>query len=151
MCGSTNVPSIMGLGRIGSTPNLTVLDRGRIPTVEIVVLDNPDGGVIGRGSYLGGPDYEFIVGKDGQVYFRVTGDAQQVWAGPNPESFRLIVAAWNRYQDEVRRLPSEEAQLERVVQMRQELAQLGALPTDLPPDPEPLWSLLVFEAENGLG
>ena len=70
---------------------------------------------------------------------------------PDLESFRRIAAAWNRYQDEVRRLPSEAAQLERVAQMRQELAQLGALPADLPPDPELLWSLLVFEAENGLG
>ena len=51
----------------------------------------------------------------------------------------------------MRQLPSEAAQLERVAQMRHELAQLGALPTNLPPNPEPLWSLLVFEAENGLG
>jgi hypothetical protein len=41
--------------------------------------------------------------------------------------------------------------LELVGRMRQELARLGAFPADLPPDPEPLWSLLVFEAEHGLG
>ncbi len=119
--------------------------------MEIVVLDQPDGDVVARGSYFGGPNYEFVVGTDGHVYFRVTGDPDQVWAGPDPESFRRIAAAWNRYQGEVRNLPSEEAQLERVAEMRQELAQLGALPTELPPNPEPLWSLLVFEAENGLG
>jgi hypothetical protein len=119
--------------------------------VEVVVLDPPDGDVIGRGSYYGGPDYEFVVARDGQVYFQVVGDTDRVWAGPDPESFRRIAAAWNRYQGEVRGLPSEAAQLERVSQMRHELAQLGALPADLPPDPEPLWSLLVFEAENGLG
>jgi hypothetical protein len=35
--------------------------------------------------------------------------------------------------------------------MRAELTRLGAFPDHLPPEPEPLWSLLVFEAENGLG
>lgn len=119
--------------------------------MELVVLNAPEGEVIGRGSYYGGPDYEFIVASDGQVYFRVVGDTHRVWAGPDPEAFRRIAAAWNRYQDEARGLPSEAAQLERVAQVRQELAQLGALPADLPPDPEPLWSLLLFEAENGLG
>lgn len=119
--------------------------------MEIVVLDPPDGDVIGRGSYLGGPDYEFIVASDRQVYFRVVGDTDRVWAGPDAESFRRIAVARNRYRDEVRGLPSEAAQLERVAQMRRELAQLGALPGDLPPDPEALWSILVFEAENGLG
>jgi hypothetical protein len=49
------------------------------------------------------------------------------------------------------RLPSEAARLERVAEMGRELGSLGALPADLPPDPEPLWSLLVFEAEHGLG
>ncbi len=119
--------------------------------MEVVLLDRPDGDVIGRGSYYGGPDYEFVVAGAGQAFFHVVGDTDQVWAGPDPESFRRIASAWNRYQDEVRELPSEAAQLERVAQMRRELAQLGALPTDLPPDPEPLWSLLVFEAEMGLG
>jgi hypothetical protein len=125
--------------------------RRRFTAVEVVVLDPPVGNVIGRGSYSGGPDYEFVVASDGQVYFQVVGDVDRVGAGPDVESFRQIAAAWNRYQDEVRSLPSEAAQLERVAQMRNELAQLGALPFDLPPDPEPLWSLLVFEAENGLG
>jgi hypothetical protein len=119
--------------------------------VEVVVLEQPDGDVIGRGSYYGGPDSEFVVARDGQVYFQVVGDTNRVWAGPDPESFRVIAAAWNRYQNEVRSLSSEMAQLERVNQMRRELEGLGALPTDLPPDPEPFWSLLVFEAENGLG
>jgi len=119
--------------------------------VEVVVLDSPDGDVIARGSYYGGPDYEFVVATDGQVYFRVTGDTEGVWAGRNAEAFRRIAAAWNRYQEEVRALPSETAQLHRVAQVRRELARLGALPDDLPPDPEPLWSLLLFEAEHGLG
>jgi hypothetical protein len=119
--------------------------------VEITVLDLPDGDVIARGSYYGGPSYEFVVAGDGQVYFQVVGDKDRVWAGPNAESFRRIAAAWNRYQNEVQGLPSEEAQLKRVAKMRRELVQLGALPDDLPPDPEPLWSLLVTEAESGLG
>jgi hypothetical protein len=119
--------------------------------VEVVVLDPPDCDVIARGSCYGGPDYEFVVAADGQVYYQVVGDTEQVWAGPNAESFRRIAAAWNRYREEVRVLPTEAAQLERVAQMRRELAELGALPTDLPTDPEPLWSLLVTEAEYGLG
>lgn len=119
--------------------------------MEVEVLDEPDGELIARGSYYGGPEYEFVVADDGQVFFQVVGDSDRVWAGPDVESFRRIAEAWNRYQDEVRQLPTEAAQLERVAQMRRELAQLGALPDDLPPDPEPLWSLLIFEAENGLG
>jgi hypothetical protein len=119
--------------------------------MEVVVLDVPDGDVIARGSYLGGPDYEFVIAADGQVYFRVFGDAQMVWAGPDAESFRCNAAAWNRYQAEVQGLSSEAAQLARVDQLRRELEPLGALPTGLPPDPEPLWSLLLFEAQSGLG
>jgi hypothetical protein len=118
--------------------------------VEIVVLDRPADNVIARGSYYGGPDYEFLVAADGQVYFQVVGDADRVWAGPDADSFRRIAAAWNRYRAEVAGLPTEEAQLERVEQLRRELASLGALPEDLPPDPEPLWSLLVSEAGFGL-
>jgi hypothetical protein len=125
--------------------------RRRLAVVEIIVLDPPDGDVIGRGSYYGGPDFEFVVASNGQVYFQVVGDTDRVWAGPDAESFRRIAAAWNRFQDEVQALPSAAAQLERVSQVRHELALLGALPADLPPDPEPLWSLLMFEAENELG
>jgi hypothetical protein len=119
--------------------------------VEVVVLDSPEDDVITRGSYWGGPNYEFVVAADGQVYFRVVGDSDAVWAGPNAEAFRRIVAAWTRYQAEVVALPNEKSQLERVGRMRQELANLGAFPDNLPPNPEPLWSLLVFEAEHGLG
>ena len=119
--------------------------------MEVVVLDPPDGDVIARGSYYGGPDYEFVVSAGGPVYFRVVGDAATVWAGPDAGSFRGIAAAWNRYRAEVVRLPSEAAQLGRVAELRAELSALGALPADQPPDPEPLWSLLVSEAESGLG
>ena len=119
--------------------------------MEVVVLDPPEGNVLGRGSYFGGPNYEFVVVADGQVYFRVVGDVHMVWAGRDAESFRRIADTWNRYQNEVVGLPTDAAQLERVAHLRQELESLGALPKDLPPDPEPLWSLLLFEAENGLG
>ena len=119
--------------------------------MEVEVLERPDGDVIARGSYDGGPDYEFIVAADGQVYFQVVGDKERVWAGSDAESFRRIAAAWQRYRREVLELPTEAAQQKRVSQLRAELLELGALPTDLPPDPEPLWSLMVFEAENGLG
>lgn len=119
--------------------------------MEVVVLDPPDGDVIARGSYYGGPDYEFVATPFGPVYFRVVGDAATVWAGPDADTFRRIAAAWNRYRAEVVRLRSEVAQRERVAVLRQEPAALGALPEDLPPDPEPLWSLLVSEAEHGLG
>jgi hypothetical protein len=119
--------------------------------VEVVVLTPADGAVIARGSYYGGPDYEFVTAADGQVYFRVVGDEDQVWAGPDAESFRRIAAAWNRYRTEVVGLPTVATQLERVAKLREELAHLGAFPNWLPPDPEPLWSLLVFEADHGLG
>ncbi len=119
--------------------------------MEINVLDPPDGNVVARGSYYGGPAYEFIVGKDQQVYFRVIGESECVWAGRDAGSFRRIAEAWKCYRTQVVGLSSEAAQLARVAQMRAELASLGALPVDLPPEPEPLWSLLVFEAEHGLG
>ena len=60
--------------------------------MEVVVLDT-EGDVIARGSYFGGPDYEFVVAADRQVYFRVVGDTETAWAGPDAESFRRI-AAW---------------------------------------------------------
>jgi Domain of unknown function (DUF6429) len=39
--------------------------------VEINVLDRADGEVVARRSYYGGPDYEFVVAGNGQVYFQV--------------------------------------------------------------------------------
>ncbi len=119
--------------------------------MEIAVLDQLAGNVIARGSYLGGPDYEFVIEHDGCVYFRVVGDNDVCWAAPDAESFRRIAAAWNSYQREVVALPTEHTQLQRVANLRRELTALGALPNHRPPDPEPLWSLLMFEAENGLG
>ncbi len=77
-----------------------VVRHRRFWPVEVVMLDALDGNVIARGSYFGGPDYEFIVSADGQVYFRVVGDKDMVWAGPDADSFRRIAAAWNRYQEE---------------------------------------------------
>jgi hypothetical protein len=118
--------------------------------VEIEVLEQPDGNVIARGSYRGGPDYEFVVAADGQVYFQIVGDIDRVWAGPGVEVFRRIVSAWQRYRRAAHALPSEAAQLECVRRLRAELMQLGALPGSMPADPEPLWSLLLFEAEHGL-
>ena len=118
---------------------------------EVTVLDPPDGDVIARGSYLGGPEYEFVVAADGHVDWRVVGDTETVWAGPDAESFRRIAAAWNRYRADYRPGFSADAEREFFARMRREFAGLGALPDDLPPDPEPLWSLLLFEAENGLG
>src|SRR5262245_54821089 len=119
--------------------------------MEVEVLDTPDGNVIGRGKYLGVPEAEFIVGEDGQVYFHHPDDKQPVWAGPNAAAFRLIAAAWERYRVDCQRCQGEAAQLELVSRLRGELGRLGALPTDLRPAPEPLWSFLLFEAENGLG
>jgi hypothetical protein len=119
--------------------------------VDIDLLDPPEGQVIACGSYLGGPDYEFVVWDDGQVYFRVVGDHERVWAGRDADSFRRIATAWSRYESEVRELAFESAQLARVSRMREELARLGAFPADPPSGAEPLWSLLIFEAENGLG
>jgi hypothetical protein len=118
--------------------------------VEVNLVDPPDGNVLGRGAYEGGPAYEFIVASDGHIDFRVQGDPRTVWAGPDSATFRQIVDAWNRYRIEVRKLAGEDAKIRRVVALRQELNDLGGLPTHLPIDPEPLWSLLVFEAENGL-
>ena len=102
------------------------------------MLDQPDGNVIARGSYYGGPDYEFVIAADGHIDWRVVGDTEVVWAGQDVNSFRRIAATWNRYRMEVIGLSTEAAQLARVAQMRTELAALGALPDDLPPDPEPL-------------
>jgi hypothetical protein len=119
--------------------------------MEINVLPAPDGNVVARGSYYGGPDYEFVVVPDGQVYFRAVGDSVTVWAGPDADSFRRIVEAWKRYGSEFNNCSSEAAETALFGRMREEFARLGALPDDLPPDPEPLWSLLLSEAENGLG
>lgn len=118
--------------------------------MEIAVLDAPDGNVIVRGSYVGGPAYEFVVAADSHVDFRVVNDRQTVWAGPSAEAFRQVATAWNRYRVEVGRLLTDELKVERAAQLRLELAELGALPPDLPRDPEPFWSLLLFEAESGL-
>ena len=53
--------------------------------VEITMLTTPEGNVIARGSYYGGPDYEFVVATEGQVFFHVVGDDAFVWAGPDAE------------------------------------------------------------------
>lgn len=118
--------------------------------MEIRLLNPSEGNVIARGSYYGGPDYQFVVDCDGQIYFQVVNDTERVWAGLDERSFRRIADAWTRYRSEVGKLSSESEQLDRVAEMRAELALLGAFPVELPRDPEPLWSQLVFEAENGL-
>jgi hypothetical protein len=119
--------------------------------MKVELLNPPQGNVLARGAYEGGPAYEFVLAGDGHVGFRVVGENELIWAGPDPVAFRAIVEAWTRYETEVVRLPSEEAQVARVEVLRKELESLGALPKNLPQDPEPLWSLLLFEAENGLG
>ena len=114
------------------------------------MLPRPEGNVIARGLYAGGPEAEFIVAEDGNVYFRVIGDSGRVWAGPDAESFRRIAEAWNRYRNDVVTPMSEPAQIARVHALRRELSELGALPGHLPRNPEPLRSLALFETENGL-
>lgn len=42
--------------------------------MEVVLVDPPEGDVIARGSYAGGPDYDFVATAGGPVYIRVTGD-----------------------------------------------------------------------------
>ena len=134
-----------------AAPALLITNSAVEDSVEIAVLPIPEGNVIARGSYNGGPDYEFFTAGDGQVYFRVVGDMDTVWAGRDAESFRRIVATWHRYRAEFRDgLPDGEVRAF-FTRMRSEFKALGALPSDMPPDPEPLWSLLLFEAENGLG
>ena len=70
-----------------------VVRRQRASWVEVVVLDTPDGDILARGSYYGGPDYEFVVAADGHVNWRVVGDSEVVWAGRDADSFRRIAAA----------------------------------------------------------
>jgi len=118
--------------------------------VHVTLLHEPEGNVIARGSYGGGPEAEFVVAEDGHVDFRVVGDSEVVWAGPNAEAFRRIASAWSRYRGDVTALVTVVEKAERVRALRHELMQLGALPTDLPAHPEPLWSLVLFELENGL-
>ena len=119
--------------------------------MELIVLEQPQGEIIALGMTLGDLIGEFFVAADSQVYFRPVGAGDIVWAGPGLDSFRRIAAAWTRYRAEVRALQSDSEQVVLVGRMRRELAQLGALPNDLPRDPEPLWSFLLFEAEHGLG
>jgi len=44
--------------------------------VEVVVLDTPDGDILARGSYYGGPDYEFVVaaGMNGTLWVLAAAD-----------------------------------------------------------------------------
>jgi hypothetical protein len=77
--------------------------------VEVVVLEQPDGVVIGRGSYYGGPDCKFVVASDGQVYFHAVGATDRVWAGPDPnraaESPQRGIATKTRCEVCLRRRP----------------------------------------------
>lgn len=60
-----------------------VLSKAAVTSLlDFLVSDRPDGNVITRGSFDEGPDDEFIVADDGQVYCRVVGGAERVWAGP---------------------------------------------------------------------
>jgi hypothetical protein len=118
--------------------------------VQIALIHHPDTEVIAKGSYWGGPEYEFVIGSDDQVYFRVVDGKEEVWAGPDAESFRRIVATWSQFRDEVTHISTKGEKFQRFTILKRELASLGALPNDKPIDPEPLWSLLISEAENEL-
>ena len=43
--------------------------------MDIDLLDPPEGQVIASGSYLGGPDYEFVVWDDGHEIYRIPASA----------------------------------------------------------------------------
>ena len=54
-------------GFVGAAGLAAYARSARENHLEVVVQEQPDGDVIGRGSYYGGPDYEFVVASDGQV------------------------------------------------------------------------------------
>jgi hypothetical protein len=113
--------------------------------MDIVVLAEPEGRIIGREVHSGQTEGEFVLEADGSVTYRSPHDQRQWYAAPSAIVFRQAAECWHRYGQRVTQMKSEEEQLGVVAQLRNELQRLGLLGAEH----ESVWSVLVEQAEYG--
>ena len=113
--------------------------------MDIVVLDPPEGDVVGREMQFGEVEGKFLLQDDGSVVYRSPYDEKMWLAGPSVEAFRGAAASWRRYNEDVTAANTEEAQLAVAARLRRELEHLGVL-TD--PD-NSVWAIFAEQAQDG--
>jgi hypothetical protein len=119
--------------------------------MQINLLPESTGQVVAVGSYFGGPDYEFVVGDNFQIYFQVVGHPERVWAGPDLVSFRKAVALWKEFCLDVEHIDLGTETRQKFQRVLDDLRSLGALPNGLRPRRNEIWSLLLEEAACEIG
>jgi hypothetical protein len=119
---------------------------GKDLIMRIILLSSPEGEVIAREDQLGQLEAEFVVDRDGQVFYRHPWDSRPWFAGPTVAAFREAAVAWNRYCDEAPEGYTDEEQQEAVGRLRAELSRIGILSARS----DNLWMSLVEQAQDGL-
>jgi hypothetical protein len=114
--------------------------------MEILVLPNPEGRVIGRELQMGKAEGEFILEPDGTVVYRSPYDEKAWYAAPSAEAFHQSAECWRRYRDHVRSARSGSDEADAVAKLRAELERLALLK----PDGSSFWSSIVEQTEHGL-
>ena len=114
--------------------------------MEIVVLLEPEGRVVGREIQVNGPEGEFTLEADGTVVYRSPYDEETWYVAPSAKEFQLSAECWRRYGERIRGARSESEEADAVAKLRAELEHLALLG----PDGSSFWSAIVEQTEHGL-
>ena len=113
--------------------------------MQIRVLHQPEGNVVGHELQLGKTEGEFVLGSDGNVVFRSPLHGHSVFVAPSVESFQRGASCWNSYCERVAAAGSEKAQLAEVDRLRADLEGLALLDKAR----NSIWLGLLEQAEHG--
>ena len=114
--------------------------------MQIRVLHEPEGNVVGRELQLGKAEGEFVLEPGGNVVFRSPMDSRSVFVAPSVESFQQGASCWNAYCERVAVASSDQAQVAEINQLRADLERLALLDKE----GKSIWLGLLEQAEHGL-
>jgi hypothetical protein len=113
--------------------------------MRITLLKRPRGDTIAREDGSGG---EFFLRDDGTVGYRNADDPHEWFVNDDEPAFRMCVAAFHRYNEQVRDAAGDDegAQLAVVRRLADDLSKLGALPKRK----RAFWPVVLEQAEHGM-
>jgi hypothetical protein len=110
--------------------------------MEIVILDTPDGQIVGWEIQFGRREGQFVLNDDGSVLYRHPYDTR-AWPAGTLAQFRRAASAWEHYNTSVVGRP-EDVQAAAVERLHAQLREIGALAED------GFWSALAEQTAHGL-